>query len=182
MFNIQNHSPEVINIQWLEAELNIIFPRVNNFVFKQKKAWNICVNICHQHQTRSGKIKANNKTANFGHNTSLFRKNWTTIYLTTAPSKSFYITFVDRRRRSTPDMFFKKNVLKICRKFAGEHPYRSVISRKLLCNYWNHISAWMFSCKFAAYFQNTFSKEHVWSACSETFLSIWRVVEIVGFF
>ena len=23
--------------------------------------------------------------------------------------------------------------------------------------YWNHTSAWVFSCKFAAYFQNTFS-------------------------
>ena len=22
--------------------------------------------------------------------------------------------------------------------------------------YWNHTSAWVFSCKFAAYFQNTF--------------------------
>ena len=24
--------------------------------------------------------------------------------------------------------------------------------------YWNHTSAWVFSCKFAAYFQNTFPK------------------------
>ena len=30
--------------------------------------------------------------------------------------------------------------------------------------YWNHTSAWVFSCKFAAYFQNTFSKEHLWMA------------------
>ena len=30
--------------------------------------------------------------------------------------------------------------------------------------YWNRTSA---SCKFAAYFQNTFSKEHLWSAASE---------------
>ena len=27
---------------------------------------------------------------------------------------------------------------------------------------WNHTSAWVFSCKFAAYFQNTFSWEHLW--------------------
>ena len=59
-FNIRNYSPEVINIQRLEAELNIILPKVNNFDIKQKKAWNICFIICHQHQTRSGKIKANN--------------------------------------------------------------------------------------------------------------------------
>ena len=59
MFNIRNYSPEVINIQRREAELNIILPRVNNFDIKQKKAWNICFIICHQHQTRSGKIKTN---------------------------------------------------------------------------------------------------------------------------
>ena len=59
LFNIRNYSPEVINIQRREAELNIILPRVNNFDIKQKKAWDICFIICHQHQTRSGKIKAN---------------------------------------------------------------------------------------------------------------------------
>ena len=37
----------------------IIHPRVNNFDIKGKKAWNICFTICLQHQTRSGKIKAN---------------------------------------------------------------------------------------------------------------------------
>ena len=59
MFNIRNYSSEVINIQRREVELNIILPRVNNFDIKQKKAWNICFIICHQHQTRSGKIKTN---------------------------------------------------------------------------------------------------------------------------
>ena len=59
LFNIRNYSPEVINIQRREAELNIILPRVNNFDIKQKKAWNICFIICHRHQTRSGKIKTN---------------------------------------------------------------------------------------------------------------------------
>ena len=59
LFNIRNYSPEVINIQRREAELNIILPRVNNFNIKQKKAWNICFIICRQHQTRSGKIKTN---------------------------------------------------------------------------------------------------------------------------
>ena len=37
LFNIRIYSPEVINIQRLEAELNIILPRVNNFDIKQKK-------------------------------------------------------------------------------------------------------------------------------------------------
>ena len=29
------------------------------------------------------------------------------------------------------------------------------------------LSAWVFSCKFAAYFHNTFSKDHLWMAASE---------------
>ena len=33
--------------------------------------------------------------------------------------------------------------------------------------FWNRASAWVFSCKFAAYFQNIFSKEHHWMAASE---------------
>ena len=33
--------------------------------------------------------------------------------------------------------------------------------------YWNHTSEWVFSCKFAEYFQNTFSKEHPWRAASQ---------------
>ena len=30
--------------------------------------------------------------------------------------------------------------------------------------YWNHTSAWVFSCKLAAYSENTFSYEHVSAA------------------
>ena len=33
--------------------------------------------------------------------------------------------------------------------------------------YINHNSVWMFSCKLAACFQNTFSWEHLWRAASE---------------
>ena len=32
-------------------------------------------------------------------------------------------------------MFLVKGVLKICSKFTGEHPCRSVVSMKLLCNF-----------------------------------------------
>ena len=48
---------------------------------------------------------------------------------------------------------------------------------KQLC--WNHTSAWVFSYKFAAYFQNTFSWEHPWATASGSFkkkvwiLMIW---------
>ena len=57
----------------------------------------------------------------------------------------------------------RKSVQKICSKFTGEHPCRSAISN-LQSNYIeialeiNYIEiAWVFSCKFATYFQNTFS-------------------------
>ena len=44
----------------------------------------------------------------------------------------------------------------------------------LLQLYWYHTLAWAFSFKFAAYFQNTFSKEHLWMAASECLqISIW---------
>ena len=38
LFNFRNYSPEVINIQRREKELNIILQRVNNFDIKQNKA------------------------------------------------------------------------------------------------------------------------------------------------
>ena len=38
-------------------------------------------------------------------------------------------------RSSHPVVFLVKGVLKICSKFTGEHPCRSVISIKLLCNF-----------------------------------------------
>ena len=34
-----------------------------------------------------------------------------------------------------PEVFLEKGVLKICSKFTGVHPCRSVISIKLLCNF-----------------------------------------------
>ena len=56
-------------------------------------------------------------------------------------------------RSSHPEVFLEKDVLKICSKFTGELLCRSVIPIKLLSN---HASAWVFSRKFAAFFQNTF--------------------------
>ena len=38
-------------------------------------------------------------------------------------------------RSSRPDVFLRKGVPKICSKFTGEHPCRSAISIKLLCNF-----------------------------------------------
>ena len=67
-------------------------------------------------------------------------------------------------RNSRPEVFLGKGAPKICSKFTGEHPCRSAISINQL--YRNCTSAWVFSCKFAAYFQNTFSKKHLWVAAS----------------
>ena len=61
----------------------------------------------------------------------------------------------NNERSSRPEVFFRKGVLKICSKFTGEHACRSVISIKLFITLQHRSS--VFSCKFAAYFQNTFS-------------------------
>ena len=50
-------------------------------------------------------------------------------------------------------VFLGKSVLKIWSKVTGEHPRRSVISATLLKS---HFGMSVLSCKFAAYFQNTF--------------------------
>ena len=41
----------------------------------------------------------------------------------------------ETRRSSRPEVFLGKGVLEICSKFTGEHPCRSAISIKLLCNF-----------------------------------------------
>ena len=75
LFDIRNYSHEVINIQQLKMEINIILLRKNNFDIKQKKAWNICFIICHQHQAKYAKIKTN-KTQQISVKTQDFlRKN-----------------------------------------------------------------------------------------------------------
>ena len=40
-----------------------------------------------------------------------------------------------RFRSSRPEVFLRKGILKICSKFTGERPCRSVILIKLLCNF-----------------------------------------------
>ena len=55
--------------------------------------------------------------------------------------------------KQPPEVFLLTYVLKICSKFTGKHPCRSAISKQI---YWNDTSAWVFSFKFAPYFQDTF--------------------------
>ena len=38
-------------------------------------------------------------------------------------------------RSSYPEVLLEKGILKICNEFTGEHPYRSMISIKLFCNF-----------------------------------------------
>ena len=68
-------------------------------------------------------------------------------------------------RSSPPEVFLRKGVLKICSKFTGEHPCRSVISIKFQSNFIK--IALRFSCKIAACFQKTFSSENIWWAASD---------------
>ena len=49
-----------------------------------------------------------------------------------------------------------KQILEI---FRSSHPNAMQL-------YWNRTSAWVFSCKFSAYFQNSFDLEHLWVAVS----------------
>ena len=71
-------------------------------------------------------------------------------------------------------MFFRKGVLKICSKFTGEHPYRSVISIKLLRNFFE-IAFWH-GCSpvnLLHIFRTTFLKTHFWMAEKCSLVPIW---------
>ena len=59
---------------------------------------------------------------------------------------------------SEAEMFLGKSVIKTCSKFTEEHPRRRVILIMLICNFIEiTLQLGCFFCKFAAYFQNTFS-------------------------
>ena len=59
-------------------------------------------------------------------------------------------------------------------------PFRSsrsevFLGKGVLQFYWNHTWTWVFSCKLAAYFQNTFFYEHLWMAASVLISSLfWK--------
>ena len=77
------------------------------------------------------------------------------IWETTLPEGHLQMKLVRNYGSSPPEMFLSKGILKICSKFTGEHPWWSVI-------YWDCTLAWVFFCKFAAYFQNIFPKNTSW--------------------
>ena len=84
---------------------------------------------------------------------------------------------------SPPEMFLGKAFLKKYSTFTGEHPCQSVILIKLLCSFieiafWQ---TWVFSCRFAAYFQNTFflrtsMESYFWYYLLHVFTNVSHVI------
>ena len=54
--------------------------------------------------------------------------------------------------------------------------WKSDFNKVALQIYWNHTSAWVSSCKLAAYFQNNFLKKHLWRDLSE-----YSIITFQGF-
>ena len=63
--------------------------------------------------------------------------NWSTAFLRLGNSLATVFIFhgYTNHTSSHPELFLGKAVLKMCKKFTGEHPCRSMISIKLLCNF-----------------------------------------------
>ena len=93
--------------------------------------------------------------------------------------------FLCSYRSSPPEVFLGKCVLKICSKYAWEHPCRSMISVKLLCNFTEiTLLHGCSSVNLLHIFQNTFSQEHRWRAAfaviSDLF-GVWKALAIETF-
>ena len=73
--------------------------------------------------------------------------NWKICFKPQKVDKRSYFLISDLAW-SSPPLFSQKVVLKICSKFTGEHPCRTVIWIKLQSN----------TCKSAAYLEDTFSQ------------------------
>ena len=82
-----------------------------------------------------------------------FEKSTKAFLLTSMVLQYFFFVQVNTHWLQPPEAavqrFLRKGVLKICSKFTEDHSCRSAISR-------NRTSAWVFSSKFAAYFQSIF--------------------------
>ena len=75
-------------------------------------------------------------------------------------------------QKQSPIGVFQKmcsaNMQQIYRRTPTEKcEFRKVVNQL----YWNHTSAWVFSCKFAAYLQNSCFDEHLWGKTSASFYS-----------
>ena len=62
-------------------------------------------------------------------------ENWLHLHMLNIQHILFWKHFVRMKIEYTPEVFLEKDVLKLCSKFAGEHPCQSATSVKLLCNF-----------------------------------------------
>ena len=94
------------------------------------------------------------------------------------------LTVRSMSRSSHPDVFLAKVVLKICSKFTGEHPCRSVISIKLLCNFIEiALRHGCSSVNLMHIFRIPFLKVHLWvaaSVCLEEQCKVQNTVKKLG--
>ena len=60
-------------------------------------------------------------------------------------------------RSSHPEVFLGKVFWKYAANLQETLMPKGDFNKNAKQLYWNHTSTWVFSCKFAAYFQNTFS-------------------------
>ena len=87
------------------------------------------------------------------------------LHLNIRVSTKLQKNFVENRS-SHPEVFLRKNVLKICSKFTGD-PCRRTISIKLLCNFIEiTLGHGCSPVNLLRMFQNTFSEERLWTAAS----------------
>ena len=82
-------------------------------------------------------------------------------------------------RSSPPDVFFGKDVLKMCGKFTREHSCGSVISIKLLCNFIEITPRHLcFPVNLLHNFRTPFLKGQIWKAASglgeSVILRLWN--------
>ena len=83
------------------------------------------------------------------------------LRLTTDLNRKYRTRSYNRSR--APEVFMQKGILKIGSKFFRRTSMAKCNFNKVAKQlYWNHTLAWVFSWKFAAYFQNIFSQEQLW--------------------
>ena len=96
---------------------------------------------------------------------------WSCIWLYKHRSKSSQ----KQPFRGIPEKRCSENMQQIYRRTPMS---KCDFNKVALQHYWNHTLAWAFSCKFAAYFQNTFSLRYT-NADLKISLYVCRHIEII---
>ena len=93
-----------------------------------------CVSVCKKNLKQAMNLfkKQNNGALKNSRSYNLYTRKKYSIYFMLPLHQIHYFTIF---RSSHPKVFLRKGVLKICSKFTGEHPCRSVMSITLLCNF-----------------------------------------------